>query len=140
MARPKLLVDAWAWIALYNPHDQHHERASAAHPALVKTYDWVTTNFILAETYTALRRWGSPARAVGFGRRIQTIAATGALEVITLAPELESRAWQLFERYDTVSDLSYTDCTTFAVMQWHDITVAFTGDAHFHMLGFNTKP
>lgn len=81
-----------------------------------------------------------PARAIDFGRKIRTIAATGALDIVTIEPEIESRAWQLFERYDTVSDLSYTDCTTFAVMQLYDINIAFTGDAHFHILGFSAKP
>ncbi len=47
MGRPRLLVDAWAWIALYNPLDQHHVRARSVHQVLVETYDWLTTNFII---------------------------------------------------------------------------------------------
>ena len=141
MPPPILMVDAWAWIALYNPADQHHDIARLANEELVAVgYHWLTTNFILDEAYTALRRWASAARAIGFGRRIQAIAASGALEIVTITPTIEQAAWQLFERYDKVPHLSYTDCATFAVMQQRGITVAFTGDEHFHILGFTIQP
>ena len=136
-----LMVDAWAWIALYNPDDQYHDIARLTNEELLAArYCPLTTNFILDEAYTSLRRRGSPARAVSFGRRIQAIAASGALEIVTITPKIESAAWQLFERYDTVPHLSYTDCTTFAVMQQRNITTVFTGDEHFHILGFITRP
>ena len=83
---------------------------------------------------------GSPVRAIKFGRRIQVIAATGALKIVTIIPEIEQAAWQLFERYDAVPRLSYTDCTTCAVMQQRDIATVFTGDEHFHILGFTIRP
>lgn len=140
MPRPSLMVDTWAWVALYNPADQYHQRARSVHEELVNGYDWITTNFILDETYTALRRWSSPDRAVRFGRRIRAIAATGALTVVTVGPDIETQAWGIFERYDTVRHLSYTDCTTFAVMQRLDVGEAFTGDGHFNLLGFVTRP
>ncbi len=136
-----LMVDTWAWIALYNPTDQHHEAAKLANEALLTAgYHWITTNFILDEAYTGLRRWGSAARAISFGRQIQTVADSGALEIISITPQIEQAAWQIFERYDTVSNLSYTDCTTFVVMQQRGITVAFTQDEHFHIFGFTTRP
>jgi predicted nucleic acid-binding protein len=135
------MVDAWAWIALYNPDDQYHDIARLTNEELLAArYRPLTTNFILDEAYTNLRRWGSPARAVSFGRRIQAISASGALEIVTITPKIESAAWQLFERYDTVPHLSYTDCTTFVVMQQRNITTVFTGDEHFHILGFITRP
>jgi predicted nucleic acid-binding protein len=141
MPRPTLMVDAWAWIALYNPADQYHEMARLANEDLLSAgYSLLTTNFILDEAYTALRQWGSPARAISFGRRIQDIAASGALEIVTITPEIEQAAWQLFERHDTIPRLSYTDCTTFAVMQQRDIATAFTGDEHFRILGFTIRP
>ncbi|TEU11637.1 MAG: PIN domain-containing protein [Anaerolineales bacterium] len=71
---------------------------------------------------------------------MQEIAASGALEIVTVTPEIEQAAWQLFERYDTVPYLSYTDCTTFAVMQQRGITTVFTGDEHFQILGFTIRP
>jgi predicted nucleic acid-binding protein len=141
MPRSTLMVDAWAWIALYNPADQYHDIARLANEELLAArYSLLTTNFILDEAYTALRQWGSPARAISFGRKIQAIAASGALEIVTITPEIEQAAWQLFERYDAVPRLSYTDCTTFAVMQKLGIITVFTGDEHFHILGFTIRP
>jgi predicted nucleic acid-binding protein len=135
------MVDAWAWIALYNPSDQHYAIAILAQEELLKAgYRWYTTNFVLDEAYTALRRWGSHSRAVQFGRRMQAIANSGALEIIAVSPEVERAAWELFERYDTVANLSYTDCTTAAIMQDRGIRTIFTGDGHFRIMGFEVKP
>jgi predicted nucleic acid-binding protein len=90
MPRSTLMVDAWAWIALYNPADQCHDIARLANEELLAArYSLLTTNFILDEAYTALRQWGSPARAISFGRKIQAIAASGALEIVTITPEIE---------------------------------------------------
>lgn len=139
--QPTLMVDTWAWIALYNPDDQYHDVAQLANEELLEAgYHWLTTNFVLDEAYTALRRGASAAQAIELGHEIQAIAASGALEIVTITPELEEVAWQLFERYDDVRGLSYTDCTTFALMQQRNIDVAFTDDDHFHILGFTTQP
>jgi predicted nucleic acid-binding protein len=54
--------------------------------------------------------------------------------------EIEQATWQLCERYDDVPRLSYTDCTTFAVMQQCGITTVFTSDEHFQILGFTIRP
>ena len=135
------MVDTWAWIALYNPADQYHDVAQIASAQLLAAgYPWLTTNFVLDETYTPLRRWASAARDIGFGHRIRVIAESGMLEIIAITPKIEQMAWQLFERYDEVPALSYTDCTTFAVMQQRNVSMAFTGDEHFHVFGFVTRP
>jgi predicted nucleic acid-binding protein len=141
MTRLGLMVDAWAWIALYNPSDQHYAIATLAQEELLKAgYRWYTTNFVLDEAYTALRRWGSHHRAVQFGRRIRAIVDSSVLEVVAVTPEVEHVAWELFERYDTVSDLSYTDCTTATIMQDRRIRTIFTGDGHFRVMGFEVQP
>ena len=48
MPRSTLMVDAWAWIALYNPADQYHDIARLANEELLAArYSLLTTNFIL---------------------------------------------------------------------------------------------
>jgi uncharacterized protein len=136
-----LFIDTWAWLALYNPADQFHDIAQVANEELLsESYAWLTTNFVLDGTYTALRRWTSHARAVGFGNTVRAIAESGAVEIVTLTPTVEQTAWKLFTRYDTIPHLTYTDCTSFAVMRERGINLAFTGDEHFRFAGFEIRP
>lgn len=137
---PMIFVDTWAWLALNDKTDTYHARVVKAHRAAVPQHIYVTTNFVLDETYTLLRRKVSAARAITFGRYVQGAAASGALKVVSLTPNIERDAWLLFERYRTVNDLSYTDCTSFAVMQQLGLRIAFTADQHFTMLGFELYP
>jgi len=77
----KVMVDTWAWLAINHEGDQDHEVAKLANEQLLeKGYIYVTTNFILAETYTFLRRKVYPQRAVEFGREIQQVIEAEAME------------------------------------------------------------
>ncbi len=141
MTTDRLMVDTWAWLALNDEDDADHEVAVIANDELLDLdYIFVTTNFILDETYTLLRRRISARHAIQFGQDIQQAMQSGALEVITIGPEIEAEAWRLFETYHEVSGLSYTDCTTFAAMQRLKITDVFTADDHFSMMGFVKHP
>jgi predicted nucleic acid-binding protein len=136
-----VLVDSWAWLALYNENDSYHDVATLAYNELLDAeYVLVTTNSILSETYTNLRRWASHSIAIRFGRTIQGIVETGALEIVRVTAEDEAAAWEIFEKYDDLKDLSFTDCTTFAVMQRLGVNEAFTGDKHFTIMGLVIHP
>lgn len=71
MSEKRIMVDTWAWLALYNPNDQFHEAAIDVNNVLLdEGRIFVTTNGILAETYTNLSRWASRKIAIEFGRQI----------------------------------------------------------------------
>jgi predicted nucleic acid-binding protein len=135
------MVDTWAWLAINHEGDHDHEVAKLANEELLKKgYIYVTTNFILAETYTLLRRKVYPQRAVEFGREIQQVIEARAMELVRITPEMEQEAWEMFERHVDVKDLSYTDCTTFAAMRQLGLRESFTNDEHFPMMGFTRLP
>jgi len=137
----RVMVDTWAWLALNDEGDADYAVAKIANEDLLdRGYILVTTNFILDEAYTLLRRRVSAQQAIQFGNDIQQAADSGALELITINPEIESEAWKIFAKYDEVKGLSYTDCTTFAVMRQQEITEVFTADDHFSMMGFIKYP
>ena len=141
MSSARVMVDTWAWLALNEEDDADHELAEAANSELLDSgYALVTTNFILDETYTLLRRRTSAQQAIRFGHDIQQAVESGALELITIDSEIEAEAWKIFETYHEVKGLSYTDCTTFAIMRKLGITEAFTVDEHFPMMGFVGHP
>ncbi|MBI4822940.1 MAG: hypothetical protein HY805_01755 [Nitrospirae bacterium] len=51
----------------------------------------------------------------------------------------EAGQWKLLEKYSD-KDFSFTDCTSFALMERLKIKTAFTFDAHFTQYGFNQIP
>ena len=97
---PTILVDTWAWLALNYKGDQDYQRAQTANRELLeKNYNFVTTNFVLDETDTLLRRRAYAQRSVEFGREIQQVVLMGGLELVTITPDIEQDAWRIFEKY-----------------------------------------
>jgi predicted nucleic acid-binding protein len=134
-------VDAWAFVALANDRDQWHDLARSANAELqARRARLVTTNVVVGETLTQLRRTMGHSRAVTFGEWLQRVMAPGGeFEVVWITAELHRAAWELFRRYDD-KDFSFVDCLSFAVMRERGIRVAFTGDRHFRQMGFITVP
>ena len=129
-------MDSSGLIALYRSDDDFHERAVNALQKL-KENDFVTTNFILDETYTFLRKFVGKEKAVNFSRFLQSNAITIKIKRIGLLDE--KKAFSLFEKYD-FSNLSFTDCTSFAVMESLNLKEVFTFDHHFSQAGFHPLP
>jgi predicted nucleic acid-binding protein len=132
----KVFVDTWAWYALADATDAEHARAQATNDRLLNEGDvFVTTNFVLAEAITLIRYHLHHAAAVRFHQLLQQMVAGGLVEVVRISEEHEASAWAIFEKYSD-QKFSYTDCTSFAVMQELHLTDVFTGDHHFSILGF----
>ncbi len=137
IAREKQFVDTSAFIALADASDQYHAGAVAYfEELLVSKQPLVTSNFILDETYTWLKRKLGFDAAITFGEQTKKSAQ---LKVITVDEETERRAWKIFVKYRDQA-FSYTDCTSFALMQTGKLNTAFAFDGHFVILGFHIKP
>lgn len=132
----KLFVDTAAWVGLEVINDEHHAAAEAFRHGPGRAYQWLTTNWVIWETVTWLRRRASHAAAVRFGERVGT---STKLEIISVTEHHEAGAWEIFKRqWDR--DFGFVDCTSFAVMRAMRITSAFTFDHHFRQAGFQTLP
>jgi predicted nucleic acid-binding protein len=132
-----LFVDTGAFVAIEYPYDEHHAAAKRFQAKLkhdpTRLY---TSNFVLAETYTWLRRKLGHAAAVRFGQWIKT---SQIVEIVRVPAEVEDMAWGIFCRYDD-KEFSYTDCTSFAMMQLLGLDTAFAFDQHFRQFGFVCLP
>jgi predicted nucleic acid-binding protein len=131
-----LLVDTAAWIGLEVVNDQNHQAALQFRQRSGRSYRWVTTNWIIWETVTWLRRRVDLAAAVRFGERVWT---SSRLDVVSVTSDHEASAWKIFRRYRD-KDFGYVDCSSFAVMQALRIDVAFSFDTHFRQAGFPVLP
>jgi len=133
----KHFVDTGAFIAITDKSDQYHSIAVAHFGELLEVRKpLLTTNFILDETYTRLKRNLGSLAAITFG---ETIRKSDQLEMITINEEIEKKAWDIFKKYHDHT-FSYTDCTSFAVMQMKKLKMAFAFKGHFNIFGFNIIP
>lgn len=130
-----ILVDTSAWFALLNKRDASHETLSRFFEQ-EKHYRYITTNYIIDETITLVRTKLGHNVALEAARLFQR----GELaRVIQVTEEIQGRAFQLFEKYSD-KGFSFTDCTSFAVMELFAIQKALSLDRDFRQAGFIAMP
>ena len=133
----KLFVDSSAWTASFNPRDKYFARARQALQSIAgQEVEFVTTDYVLDETLTNLQSGYSHAVAENFGVWVLK-QANIRIEYITEA--IWNDAWAMFQQYDD-KDFSFTDCTSFVVMQRHKLREVFSFDHHFEQMGFRLWP
>ena len=129
----RVFVDTSAYFAAANRRDAGHRPVAALMRELVAARRrLITTNFVLAELHALL--------LTRLDRRIaaRVLAEVDASELTTIvraAARDERRAREIVFGY-TDKDFSFTDATSFAVMQRLRITVAFTLDHNFAQFGW----
>ncbi len=96
----------------------------------------MTTQLVLAETVTHLRRRGGwqPARHVG-----EALLRSGVIEFAGLSAEQLQGAWREFVR-NPEPKLSLCDAASFILMRERGLMRAFTFDRHFAAAGFEMIP
>lgn len=127
-------VDTSAWVALIDQTDQHHKVADEFYHHFKQPF--LTTNFIINETITLLRNKLSHELAA---EAAHGLYGEKVAKLIRITTETERDALKLFEKYNDKT-FSFTDCTSFVVMQNMDIKQAFTFDKHFQQMGFTKVP
>ena len=130
----RIFVDTGAWYALVDRNDPDH-------PAARKYFETnrlplVTTNFVFDETVTLLRRRLGWSVACGFGLGLR---GSGLAAVAYVTAEDEDAAWTIFRKFRD-KEFSYTDCTSFAVMDRLGLRTAFAFDRHFAAMEYQVEP
>jgi len=126
-----IFVDSSFWIGLTDELDGRHAEAAD----LLRSQDraqLVTTNHVLGETWTFLRRRDGHPSAVAF---LDAVESTDWLTVVHVedATEREARAW--LRRHDE-RVYSFVDATSFVVMRRERLREALTFDGDFSAAGF----
>ena len=87
-----VFVDTSAFVALRNESEAEHERARAALSGLIDAGATLfTSNYVFAETYTALMVRVGREEAIEWGRRFR---AGGAIDLVHVDRPVEDRAWE----------------------------------------------
>ncbi|MDI6727894.1 MAG: PIN domain-containing protein [Thermodesulfovibrionales bacterium] len=130
----RLFVDTGAWYALIDRNDPDHKEAASFMEN--NKIPLLTTNFVFDETITLLQSRLGWNVAKEFGLKLK---GSRFVSLISVRDEDEERAWEIFLKYKD-KDLSYTDCTSFAVMERLRIATAFSFDSHFQTMKFQVVP
>lgn len=123
-------ADTSFWYAIQERRDRHHGEAAAL--ARGERSRIVTSNHVVGETWTLLRRRVGHAAAVGFLDRLQQLAN---VERVHVDAETEDDAWRWLRRHHE-REYSFVDATSFAVMRRRRISEALAFDGDFNAAGF----
>ena len=125
-----IFVDTSAFIAIRARDDANHKRA----------YDFLkrikeeklrlhTTNFILDEVYTYFSRAHDVAIEMA-----ELVMNNPIITLHRVGVEDEDNAFRTLKEYGD-KDFSYTDATSFAIMERLGLTIVFAFDEHFAQYG-----
>lgn len=123
-------VDTSFWVALLSEEDRHFETAQKL--ARDGLGPLLTSNHVVGETWTWIRRRFSHERAVAC---VHSVRAIPTLTVVEVDSAEEQDAWRWLARRDE-REYSFIDATSFAVMRRRRMHEALAFDGDFSAAGF----
>jgi predicted nucleic acid-binding protein len=132
-----VFVDTAGWMACADGGDPGHERACEARDsALEEGSLLVATDYVLDETLTLIRMRLGLAAAKTWWEQIE---GTSRLRWEWIGMTRAEKARGVFFRQRDKA-YSFTDCTSFVVMQELRLKRVLTADHHFRQMGFEVVP
>ncbi|MEM7773488.1 MAG: PIN domain-containing protein [Cyanobacteria bacterium P01_A01_bin.37] len=135
----RLFVDTSALVALADKDDDNHVNAVSFNQK-INGQILISTNYVLDELYTLLLLHAGYANTVRFKAKLDFIADKRLLRIIWVSEAIAQQSWGVFEKFNTDKQWSFTDCTSYAVMQQEGVSDVFTFDHHFSQMGFTRLP
>lgn len=132
-----LFVDTAGWMACADAADPEHRRSREARDAALRAGRiLVTTDYVMDETLTLIRKRLGIGAAEAWWSQVE---GTSRLRWEWIGPERSEQARRKFFRFRD-KDYSFTDCTSFVVMQELKLEESLTTDKHFRQMGFTMLP
>lgn len=126
-----IFVDTSLWVGALNARDSRHDDALR----LLKTHRdsaLLTSNHVIGETWTFLRRRLSHTDAIDF---LDGVDSSPGVAVEHVTPPQEQAAWAWLRHHDE-REYSFVDATSFQLMRSNRITEALAFDGDFSAAGF----
>jgi len=130
----KFADTSW-WVAWSLPGDQRHSDALAILTHLGPAEHALTTNLIVGETWTFLRRKDGHRTALAFLDRIDALRRQSKLALHRITVDQEEKAWAWLRKHDERA-YSFVDATSFQVMRDRRLREALAFDQDFAAAGF----
>jgi predicted nucleic acid-binding protein len=132
-----VFVDTAGWIALLDRNDPAHEETVEARSSRLRQGGLlVTSDYVSDETLTLCRRRLGLGTAERWWQAVDASARV-RLELVSGPRLVRARTW-FFGWRDKA--FSFTDCTSFVIMNELGIREALTTDHHFTQAGFQRLP
>ncbi|MCI4352600.1 MAG: PIN domain-containing protein [Thermoplasmata archaeon] len=133
-----IFVDTSAWLALADSQDRDHSVAAEFQRRIARGEfgKQVTTNYVIAETITIVRRRLGLATAIKFSKAVRDGKEVG---LFWIEPVHHHEAIDLMAAH-TDKSWSVTDCSSFVIMRSLGIRDAFTFDGDFAQAGYSMRP
>ena len=122
-------VDTSFWVAVTTRGDAHHAQAAEL---VRRRQTLVTSNHVLGETWTFIRRRHGSAGAV---RSLDLIQQLSKLTIVHAEAAVETEAWRWLRHHDE-REYSFVDATSFMLMRSLRIRDALAFDGDFTAAGF----
>lgn len=129
-----VFADTSFFIGLMNPRDALAETAQEQAAQLSRRL--VTSWWVMVETANFLR---SRENRSLFGELLDRLNRSDQAVIVATSDELLQRVIDLYRNRDDKT-WSLTDCTSFVIIQYYNITEALTSDHHFRQAGFMPLP
>jgi predicted nucleic acid-binding protein len=131
----RVFADTGYWIALLNPRDDLHQKASATSREY-SSNEIVTSEMVLTEFLNSFSDYGPRLRQVA-AKAVTSLRNTSQIVIVPQTGLLFEKA---LKRYQDMVDKSWslTDCASFLIMEQERLTAALTHDRHFAQAGFQT--
>ena len=129
-----VFFDTWAYVALGNAADAGHQAAIDA-GRWIEDHNWtaITSDYVLDETITWFHTLGHGVRFIDY---IEAQIAAEAVTVIPIDVARRTSALRWFRKLAPATPrLSFTDCTSFALLDELKIAAVLTADRHFVKAG-----
>lgn len=127
--RSEVFVDTGVWYAAIVTNSVSH---AACEACLVEASDrLLTTDYVIDELVTLLVARGNREAAIEY---VPRLLGEGLCRLHRIDESDFAAAWRLVERFAD-KRWSFTDCTSYAVMQRLGVTEALSLDDHFHQFG-----
>lgn len=126
-----IFVDTSYWVALRNRRDANHTKARLLLES-TRSSTLITTNHVVGETWTFLRRRAGHESAVEF---LEVMNRSKRLVVEHVTAALEDKALRWLRRHDE-REYSFVDATSFQVMNGSRLETALAFDGDFTAAGF----
>jgi predicted nucleic acid-binding protein len=132
-----VFADTSALVALQVVSDERHRRARDILAELHRQgRTLLTTDYVFDEFVTRVLSLAESAAATRAG---ESVLGSTLVRVVDVGSEGRTAAWIRFKKYRD-HRFSFTDCTSFVVMERYGLREAFTFDGDFRKAGFVVIP
>lgn len=129
-----IFVDTGAFLAMFYSKDKNYLKAQNIKSEIQKNIHgkMITTNYILDELITLLRGYIDHKKIITI---VESIKSSTNIIIIWITKKVEENSWNYFKKYQD-KEYSFTDCSSFVIMNLLGIKKAFSYDNHFSQAGY----